>query len=911
VVAVELLGTKITPPRLRRRAVARERLTGRLASASEARLILISAPPGFGKTTLVTDWLAARGEGSATAWVSLEPSDAEPVRFWTYLLAAVESAVPSIGEAARALLAGGQAGVVAAITSLVNDLAAARAELVIVLDDLHAAETAEISDRLAFLGDHLPPNACLVIITRADPALPLARLRARGELVEIRASDLRFTPAEAAEYLNGLMGLGLGPDDIDALEARTEGWIAALQLAALSMEGRADFASFIDSFTGNDRYVVDYLADEVLERQPADVRTFLLETAVLDRLTGPLCDAVTGRSGGTAMLEALDRGNLFLVGLDDQRRWYRYHHLFADLLRARLLEQRPGEVPEVHRRASTWFEANGSRPEAIGHALAAGDVDRVANLIELEAPSLLRARQEATVRRWLDALPEHVFDMRPVLADRHAGTHLQSGGSLDVVDHRLSQAERWLDGAGDPGTPPRADAPGMIAVDAEGLERLPGSVALHRAGLMWIRGDLEGTIAHARAALELLPERTLERGGMAAILGLAQWRLGELDAAHAAWSTAIEDIGGSGHHADVLGCSIALADIELVQGKLRAAQRTYERGIQRATDIGQPALRGLADMHTGLAEVARERDDLAEARRHLDAVAALGEGAGLPQNPYRSRVAMARVADAEGDFLEAVRLLDEAERVYEGDFFPEVRPVSAVRARVLIRAGRAGEAIAWAAECGVSTDDELSYVREYEHITLARALLQEAESGARSGDAQAVGAFLDRLLDAAEAGGRIGSVIELLVLRGRLLRARGDRAHAAASFARALALAEPEGYVRLFVDEGDAVVPLLRETAKSGATAPYAARLLSAFEHRPAATTAGRTVDALSERELDVLRLLATDLSGPAIAQELFISLNTMRTHTKSIFAKLGVSSRRAAVRRAVELGLLRGTTGR
>lgn len=909
--AVELLATKITPPRVRRRAIARDRLTDRLSTAADARLILISAPPGFGKTTLVTDWIATRGEGGATAWVSLEPSDAEPVRFWTYVLAAIGSAAPGVGDGARELLAGGQGAVDAAIASLVNDLTGRETELVIVLDDLHAAETPEIGERLAFLVDHLPPNARVVIITRSDPALPLARLRARGELVEIRAADLRFTPEEAAEYLNDLMGLGVDAAGVAALEVRTEGWIAALQLAALSMQGRADLASFIDGFAGNDRYVVDYLADEVLERQPADVRAFLLETAVLDRLTGPLCDAVTGRSGGAAMLEVLDRRNLFLVGLDDQRRWYRYHHLFADLLRARLREQQPDVVPALHRRASAWFEANGDRPDAIAHALEGGDVDRAAELIELEAPSLLRLRQEVTVRRWLDALPETVFDTRPVLADRHAAVHLQSGGSLEVVDRRLTQAERWVDAARQASAGTTEAPRGLVAVDALGLEALPGAVALHRAGLMWIRGDLDGTITHSRAALELLPERTLERGGMAAILGLAQWRLGELDSAHAAWSTAIEDIGNAGHHADVLGCSIALADIELAQGRLRAAERTYERGLRRAADTGEPALRGLADMHTGLAEVALQRNDLAEAHRHLDHVAELGDAAGLPQNPYRSRVARALVAEADGNTTEAIRLLDEAERLYEGDFFPEVRPVSAVRARVLIRAGRTAEARAWAAERGLSIDDELSYLREYEHVTLARALLREVEVGGRSGDVVGVVRFVDRLLDAAEAGGRTGSAIELLGLRARGLRARGDRAGAAGAIARALSLAEPEGYVRVFVDQGEALLPLLREAAKSGSAAGYAARLVAAIGDRLPGPADARPTDALSERELDVLRLLASDLSGPEIASQLFVSLNTMRTHTKSIFGKLGVNSRRAAVRRAAELGLLRGSAGR
>jgi LuxR family maltose regulon positive regulatory protein len=881
-----------------------------------SRLTLVSAPPGFGKTTLVAQWIAAQGAGWSTAWVSLEPSDNEPATFWAYVVAAVAKAVPGAGSGARGLLEEGQPRADRLVTALVNDLAELEGELVIVLDDVHVIEAREITEGIGFLLDHLPPRVHLVLLTRSDPPLPLARLRARGELVEVRAADLRFTNDEAAAYLRAQMGFALGGAEVDTLEARTEGWIAALQLAAISMRGRDDVASFIAQFAGDDRYVVDYLADEVLERQPEAIRAFLLRTSVLGRLTGGLCDAVTGEPGGTAMLEALERANLFLVPLDDRRRWYRYHHLFADLLRARLLDLHAAEVPELHRRASAWWEEHREPEEAIWHALAAGDVERAADLIEPETRRLLQGRQEATLRRWLDALPDAVFDARPVLADAHAGTLLISGRSGDV-DRRLAQAERWLELAatGDRGLA-ALGADGMVVTDLESLRRLPGAVALHRAGLAWMLGDLPGAIANARAAQAAAVGMDVEAGGAAGMLGLAHWTAGDLASAHTAWSEAVAALESAGHLADVLGCSIALGDIEVTQGRLGDARRTFERGLARSAVDGRPAVRGTADMHVGLAALSLERNDPDGARRHLEAASALGEAMGLPQHPYRWRVARAALLRAQGDPDAALALLDEAKRVYDGDFFPEVHPVASARARLWAATGRHAEALAWARERGLTTADEPAYLREDEHITLARALLAAATvDGSRAG-ALELARFLDRLLAAAEAGGRGRSVIEVLALRALACRVAGDRDGAAAALDRALALAAPEGFVRLFLDEGPAITDLLAAAARRN-PASYAGRLLTAAQERPAAPEPGAPaaramrqplVEPLSERELEVLRLLASDLDGPAIASELIVSLNTMRTHTKNIFAKLGVNSRREAVSRATELGLLART---
>ena len=402
-----LVETKLYLPRLRRSLVARPRLSGRLSRGSDARLTLISAPAGFGKTTVLTAWLAAT-DSRAVAWLSLDESDRQPGTFWTYVITALQTAVPGVGASVLPLLQAAQPPIESVLASVLNELSAGPNDVDLVLDDYHLVDGPDVRAGMVFLLEHLPPQVHLVISTRADPLLPLARLRARGELVEVRAADLRFTPDEVASYLNDVIGQDLSPKDIAALEGRTEGWIAALQLAALSLQGRDDIGGFIAGFAGDDRYIVDYLVEEVLQRQTDHVRTFLLRTCLLDRLSGPLCDAVTGELGGRATLEALDRANLFVVPLDNNRHWYRYHHLFADMLQAHLQDERPDEITDLHRRASQWYDQDGQPLPAVRHALAAGDVERAADLVELAIPALLRSRQEATIRGWLDVIPDEV-----------------------------------------------------------------------------------------------------------------------------------------------------------------------------------------------------------------------------------------------------------------------------------------------------------------------------------------------------------------------------------------------------------------------------------------------------------------------------------------------------------------------
>ena len=613
-----LLATKLHVPRRQRGLVARPRLSERLSRGAESALTLVSAPAGFGKTTLLAQWLAAApAEGRAVAWLSLDQRDNDPALFWTYLVGALKTAVQGAGASALSLLQPPEPPSEAGLATLLNDLDAISDDVVLVLDDYHVIEARDVQDGMSFLLEHLPAQIHLVIASRAGPALPLARLRGRGELVEIRAADLRFTPGEAAAYLGEVMGLVLTGPDVAALEGRTEGWIAALQLAALSMQGREDATAFIAGFAGDDRYIVDFLAEEVLQRQPEHVQQFLLQTSILDRLSGRLCDAVTGQDGGQAKLAALERGNLFLVPLDDHRRWYRYHQLFADVLQARLLDEQPGDVPDLHRRASAWYERSGEPSEAIRHALAAGDFERAAGLVELAIPAMRRTRQEAAVHGWLELLPEEVVRARPVLSVGFAGA-LLARGELAGVEARLRDAERWLDTTAGTCRGPQASPADMVVVDDGEFRRLPAAIELYRAALALARGDVSGTVRHARQTLDLSPaDDHLVRAAAAGLLGLAFWASGDLGAGHSAYAECMAGLRRAGHIADTFGCAIALADIRRAQGRLSEAMRTYEQALQGAPEQGGPVLRGTADMYVGISELHRERNDLPAATQDL------------------------------------------------------------------------------------------------------------------------------------------------------------------------------------------------------------------------------------------------------------------------------------------------------
>ncbi len=937
-----ILATKLYVPPPRAKIVVRPRLIEGLNEGLSLgrKLTLISAAAGFGKTTLVSEWIASCGQ--PVAWLSLDEGDNDSTRFLTYLVAALQTIAANIGEGVLGALQSPQPPSAESIlTTLINEITAipdnsstrpfgqSGQRFIFVLDDYHIIDSKSVDNALTFLIEHLPPQMHLVITTREDPPLPLARLRARGQLTELRAADLRFTPSEAAEFLNQMMGLNLSAENITALDKRTEGWIAGLQLAALSMQGREDIASFIQSFAGSHRFVLDYLGEEVLQHQPKDIRSFLLQTALLDRFCASLCNAVTEREDGKEMLDVLERSNLFVIPLDDQRQWYRYHHLFAEVLQAHLREAQPDRVSTLHQRASEWYEQNGLRSDAIRHALAAKDFELAAGLIELAWPATEEGSiQTATWLGWVKRLSDELVHARPVLNVWYAYA-LLGRGEMEAAETRLKDAERWLVSADTMKVQPETPSVEMVVVDKEQFSSLPAAIAVGRAYIAQALGNIPDTVRYASRVLELVPEGELLRRGQASMfLGITHWASGDLEAADRVFADYTMKLRTAGNIPDAISTSVVLTDIRLALGHLHEAINTLEQLLQFVMDQGEPIPLDAADLHRELSKLHLEQGNLEAAAQHLQRSKELGEKAYLPVLRYRLCIDQARLKTAQGDLEGALALLDEAQRLYIRSPLPDFCPISAIKARIWVAQGRLTKALEWVREQGLSVDDVPSYLREFEHVTLARVLIARYKSDRETGAIHGAIGLLERLLHAAEEGGRMGSVIEILALLALAHAAQGDLPLALVSLGRALTLAEPQGYVRIFVDEGKPMAELLtRIEAKDGIprVKEYILKLLSAFnvhkeiypsgstrvEIKGASLLAKQTIspqpliEPLSERELEVLRLLRTDLNGPEIARELIVSLSTVRTHTQNIYAKLGVNNRRAAVHRAEELDLL------
>ncbi len=618
--------------------VSRPRLIDRL-HGSERKLTLVSAPAGFGKTTLLAEWLAAAPAGERpVGWVSLDQGDNDPAIFWAYFISALQRIQPGVGATALSLLNSPQPPPIESVlTTLINEVNAIEDDFTLILDDFHVIDVQPVHSAVAYILDHLPPTMHLVIASRSDPPLPLPRLRARGELIELRAADLRFSPEEAAGSLNEVMGLEVSPTDVATLEARTEGWIAGLQLAALSMQGREDASGFVAAFSGDDRYIVDYLVEEVLQRQPERVRTFLLQTSILDRLSGPLCDAVTDQEGGSALLEDLVRGNLFVVALDDKRHWYRYHHLFATVLQAYSMEEQPERVPTLHRRASNWYEHNGLLADAVRHALAAKDFERAADLAELSVRAMFTANQESTWVGWVQALPSDLVHNRPVLSVYYIMKDLVQADPHGA-DVRLEEAEQLL------GTSTE-----LVFVNEQEFQSLPGAISIARACCAGAVGDVPGSVKYARRAVDLLPEDDhLWRGVAAALLGIAHWANGDLEAAYNSATDGIAHVRKAGDVSATISITYLLAEIRVAQGRLREAVDACQHALQLAADHGEPTPQGTADVHVELSEIHRERGDLETATQHLLKSKELGEPAGSLERRHCWCIAKARINQARG-----------------------------------------------------------------------------------------------------------------------------------------------------------------------------------------------------------------------------------------------------------------------
>jgi LuxR family transcriptional regulator, maltose regulon positive regulatory protein len=903
-----LVATKFHVPRAG--FVPRPRLLARLAEGIGRGLTVVGTPAGFGKTTMLGDW--ARRSRRPAAWLSLDAGDNDPARFWRYVAAALERARPGTDAPVMALLRAPQRPPLEAVaTAVINELTTLPEEagVVLVLDDYHLVEAPPVHDSVTFLLDRLPPGLRIVLSSRADPPLPLARLRARGQLAELRAADLRFTLAETAAFLREATGLDLPAASVAALQDRTEGWAAGVQLAALAVRGQADPAGFVATFAGSHRYVLDYLTEDVLAGQPEQVLRFLLQTSVLDRLCGPLCDAVTGRTGSQAMLEELDRANLFVVPLDEVRQWWRYHHLFADLLRARLEQERPDKLPGLHRAAAAWHEKHGFADDAVRHAMAAGETGWAARLVERHVETLLRRSEGATLDRWLSALPAESIRARPRLCLAQAVAAI-AGSRLEEVEPLLARAEREFAAAGDePHEPSVGRALSVLA-------NVPGAVAFLRAGLAGLRGDPVGAVACDRQALTHLGEEDwLLRSQVAWSLAAADWMRGRLAQAEHALAEVVAERRAVGEGYLAMRVCYDLGQVQRAQGRLGAVLRTCRQGLQIAGEASQqPPFAGMA--HVGLAEVLYERGELAAAHEHAAQGVALCRHLTYTQPLATGYAMLAQIRWAHGDAAGALDAIGQAERV---KLSPQMvalhNPVPAWRARLLLTSGEVAAAARWVGERGLGAGDEPAYPREREYLALARVLLAEHAPGRALG-------LLDRLHAQAAAQQRTGSLIEVGALRALALADGGDLAAASASLAEALALAAPEGYVRVFADEGAPMARLLGRLAAAQRTgrvvfpAPvpqrYLDRLVRAFQPAAAAPPATRDTgraglaESLSGRELEVLRLLAAGRSNQQIADELVVTLATVKKHVGNVLGKLAAANRTQAVARARVLGLLR-----
>ncbi|HWQ14165.1 MAG TPA: LuxR C-terminal-related transcriptional regulator [Roseiflexaceae bacterium] len=917
-----LLATKLFRPPPRPGTVLRHQLFARLSEGLACKLTLIAAPAGSGKTTLVSAWVAAAD--LPAAWLSLDPDDGEPVRFLSYVLAALQTVRLDLGSTIVAALQSPQPPPVETLLAdLLNALAALPERLILVLDDYHVIDSDQVDRALAFLVAHLPPQLHLVIATREDPALPLAQLRARGQVSELRLAELCFATDEAATFFAEAMGLRLAEAEVAALVERTEGWAAGLQLAGLSLRSQGDPAGVIRSFAGSQRFVLDYLLEEVLQQQPTLLQQFLLRTSVLDRLCGPLCDAVLAMPVGTgqATLEAIERANLFLVPLDDQRCWYRYHHLFGELLQHRLPQEAAmdaGAIATLHLRASGWYEAQGLMLEALHHAAAAADPARVAALAERAWAHMDSSFQAAAWCRRVGQLSEEVLRVRPVLCTQYAWA-LMDTGQTEASEAWLRHAERWLSAADSMGSTSHDEMASMVVVASELLPSLPARIAAARAYLAQSRGDFVAAQQYAATTRDLSAETEPLLHAQATVLaGVSHWATGALEAAYSAFAAWVEHTRETGNLAFALASGFYLAEIRLAQGQLREAARLYRQFLSLVPADHEALRMAAPHLHLGLAVIAHEQGDAQAATLHLRASKEQGEQAALIDWPFRWRLAQARIEESSGNWEAALDLLDAAERRYLPNPVPNLRPVAALKARVYLRQGNLPAATAWVAACGVTATDALSYQREFEHIILARVLLAKLTHSviARSrrehvaSDQHNALDLLTRLLAAAEAGGRIGSQIEILLLQSLAHEALDDSGQARIPLQRALALAEPEGYVRLFTDEGAPLARLLeREREAGGGMQPYLQRLQAAFATRltahPASLALHPAVEPLTAREREVLRLIAEGLSNQELAARLHLSPQTVKVHTRNIYSKLGVASRTQAVARGRDLGFL------
>ncbi len=900
-----LLKTKLYIPPIRPELVPRPRLVERLDEGLRLgrKLTLVSATAGFGKTTLVSEWLHHLGRPAA--WLSLDKDDDEPTRFLTYLVAAQQQVDPNIGQAVQRQLGAPQLPPVQSlVTELINDLAATPTPFVLVLDDYQTIQNEWIHEAMEFLVERQPPTLHLMLISRVDPPLPLARFRARGQMTEIRVRDLRFTAQEAAQFLNRTMGFDLSAQALATLERRTEDWIAGLQMAALSLRQQQDPDRFVATFAGDDRYIADFLLEEVLRSQPDSVQAFLLRTSILDRLSAPPCDAVVGRDDSAEILRYLERSNLFLTALDNQRQWYRYHQLFADLLRQRLeVSAAPEEIGLLHRRASRWYEENEFLVQAVEHARIIHDYDHIIRLIEKRGRLMLGLVPHTTLIRWWSLIPPNLARLYPKLCMLFAWAHLatqhpaQAEECVRAVEEALGVGMEVL----------FTEENEVNSLDP-GLRAALVEVAIVRMGLAIDHLDAPQALSLHQRILPYLEEKDLPylvnqpqdlRPAILYITALAHKLSGEFDKAETTFSeTATSSHEQGNMHLFALAWG-HLAEVQSVQGKLREAAQSCHRGLEQLRELIGPRHPVSGFLRTMLGNILYEQNDQEAALRHLE------EGIGLakPQGDLDALMpgltGLARLRAAEGDWDGAFEALDDLAAFAPRQPEAVIPLVESSRARLWAARGEVDKATTWAQNVRLDSDAPSTY-REAQQIILAQVLLAQEEHD------EAV-ALIARLLPEVELEKRWGRVIELLAYQALDLEAQGQSAQAVTALARALALAEPEGYVRTFVDQGESMAVLLRKAASQGIAPEYVRKVLAAFPSTPASPhpTTQPLIEPLSDRELQVLRLVVAGLSNREIAEQLVITVGTTKWHINNIYGKLAVSHRGQAIARARELGLV------
>jgi LuxR family maltose regulon positive regulatory protein len=899
-----LLATKLHVPGPQPGFVPRPRLVEALGEGLARGRVLVCAPAGFGKTALLAD--CARGVGRPVAWLGLDGGDSDPARFWRYVVAALDRARPGLAGRVGPPPSRSFEGLV---TALINELAADPGpdEVRLILDDYHLVDSGPVHESVTFLLENLPPGLRVVVSSRTSPPLPLARLRARGQLAELHAAELRFTPEEAAALLGEAAGVLPAPA-MAALVARTEGWAAGLQLATLSLRGQADPAGFAAAFSGSHRFVLDYLTDEVLAGQTEQVRAFLLDTSVLERLSGALCDAVTGRAGSQAMLQDIEQAGLFLVPLDEERRWWRYHHLFADLLRARLQAEQPGRVPALHRAAAAWCDEHHLADDAVRHALAAGDAAWAALLVERNVEDLLGRSEGVTLRRWLSALPAESVRDRPRLCLAQAYGAAQ-GFQLEALEALLDDAERAFAVSGDEPFEASTGRPDSV------LANVPAAIAFLRASLARLRGDVALAAGYNQQAVAQLGEDDwLMRAFVRWNLAVTDWLGGRLGPAEHGLAEVLAERRAAGEFfEDFLAMRVCydLGEVQRAQGNLDAALATCRQALDTAGVSSQAALTGLA--HVGLAQVLYERNELTAALDHATRGVTLCRQLAFTPPLATGLAVVARIRHAHGDAAGAREAMAEAGQV---ELSPQViallNPVPSQRALLLLAQGDIPAAIQWTTAAGLSPDDEPDYPQEPAYLVLARVLLARNDPGPAL-------TLLQRLLDAAASQGRTGSVIEIQALQALALAAGGDHASALDRLAGVLTLAHRHGYVRVFADEGAPMHALLARLSAARPGQQHAARridpgYLAALMRacgRADAAPPGRAVappglaEPLTDREMEVLRLIAAGKSNQRIAHDLVVALDTVKKHVTHVLGKLGAANRTEAVARARQLGLI------